>query len=276
MGWNEFSEPVNWRFSNDGFNWTPWRGIQEGLQWTLTSGDGTKTVYCQFIDGAGLVSSTYSDSIILDTFAPTGNVIISTSSVPPFGDDPYTSSTSVTVYWTMTSVGASDLSQVRYSNDGVWDTEQWENWLPSQPPAKAWTLTPGDGTKTVYCQLKSNSGMVSSMVISDSIILQSPTDSTPPTGSVVINGGAAATSSTSVTLTLSATDAESGVSQMRFSNDGSSWSTWETYTTSKSWTLTADDGKRPSMCSLRTALDWTPPPIPTQSYLTRLFPQELL
>ena len=62
-------------------------------------------------------------------------------------------------------------------------------------------------------------------------------DTTPPTGSVVINAGAAETESPLVNLTLSATDAGSGVTQMQFSNDGGNWSAAETYSVSKSWTL---------------------------------------
>lgn len=38
---------------------------------TLTTTDGTKTVYARFKDAAGNVSSQYSDSITLDTTAPT-------------------------------------------------------------------------------------------------------------------------------------------------------------------------------------------------------------
>ncbi len=44
-------------------------------------------------------------------------------------------------------------------------------------------------------------------------------DATAPSGTVSINGGAAYTRSASVSLALSASDA-SGVSSMRFSNDG--------------------------------------------------------
>jgi YD repeat-containing protein len=43
---------------------------------------------------------------------------------------------------------------------------------------------------------------------------------TPLSGAVAINGGATSTTSTSVTLTLSATDTLSTVSQMRFSRVG--------------------------------------------------------
>ncbi|TSC93467.1 MAG: cell wall surface anchored protein [Candidatus Berkelbacteria bacterium Licking1014_7] len=57
-----------------------------------------------------------------------------------------------------------------------------------------------------------------------------------------INSGAAITNSQTVTLTLSATD--DTALQMQFSNDNSTWSDYETYTTSKAWTLTANDGNK--------------------------------
>jgi predicted secreted protein with PEFG-CTERM motif len=67
-------------------------------------------------------------------------------------------------------------------------------------------------------------------------------DKNPPTGSMLINNGAVYTNTTSVNLALSATDTVSGVSQMRFSNDNVTWSSWEQYATSKSWTLQSGDG----------------------------------
>jgi serine protease len=67
---------------------------------------------------------------------------------------------------------------------------------------------------------------------------------TPPTGSIIINAGAATTNTTSVTLTLSCVDSGSGCAQMRFSNDNSTWSAWESYNTSKAWTLTSGDGTK--------------------------------
>lgn len=65
----------------------------------------------------------------------------------------------------------------------------------------------------------------------------------PTNCSISINGGAAYTTSTSVTLTLSASDFPSGMSQMRFSNDGTNWSEPEPYATTKSgWELSPGDG----------------------------------
>ncbi|HEY5541121.1 MAG TPA: hypothetical protein VIL41_06690, partial [Coriobacteriia bacterium] len=60
------------RFSNDGSTWSSWQAYSTTASWTLTSGDGTKTVYAQFKDNAGNASSaTISDTIGLDTVAPT-------------------------------------------------------------------------------------------------------------------------------------------------------------------------------------------------------------
>ena len=69
-------------------------------------------------------------------------------------------------------------------------------------------------------------------------------DTTPPVGTVTVNGAATVTNTTAVTLTLSATDDSGTVTQMKFSNDGASYSTAEPYGTSKSWTLTSGDGTK--------------------------------
>ncbi len=68
-------------------------------------------------------------------------------------------------------------------------------------------------------------------------------DTTPPTGSITVNGGAASTRQRSVVLTLSAEDV-SGVAQMHFSNDGINWTGWEDYADTKVWTLTSGDGSK--------------------------------
>jgi subtilisin-like proprotein convertase family protein len=69
-------------------------------------------------------------------------------------------------------------------------------------------------------------------------------DTLNPTGSVAINGGAASTNTTSVTLNVSATDPApaSGVKEMRFSNDGVTFSAYQPYAATAAWTLTTGDG----------------------------------
>lgn len=84
---------------------------------------------------------------------------------------------------------------------------------------------------------------------------------------VTINNGATYTNSTSVNLTLSATNA----TQMCFSNDNSAWSNWENYSTAKNWTIPSaegtetvyvqfrDSGNLTSTASASIILDVTPP-----------------
>jgi len=54
--------------------------------------------------------------------------------------------------------------------------------------------------------------------------------------------GTATTSSPAVTLTLSASDAGSGVAQMRFSDDGVTFGNWVSYAAGFSWRLTSGSG----------------------------------
>lgn len=68
---------------------------------------------------------------------------------------------------------------------------------------------------------------------------------TAPVGSVSINGGAAYTKSSSVTLTLPATDNSGVVSQMRITNDGVfDTESWQAYTATKSWILPPGEGTK--------------------------------
>lgn len=62
---------LNMSISNDGvFDTEPLEVFSASKSWTLTAGDGVKTVYVQFKDGSGNPTGTYSDTIILDATAP--------------------------------------------------------------------------------------------------------------------------------------------------------------------------------------------------------------
>jgi hypothetical protein len=64
-------DPVmDMRFSNDGVTFGAWQAYSSSASYTMPAGDGTKTVYVQFRNGAGVISATASDSIILDTTPP--------------------------------------------------------------------------------------------------------------------------------------------------------------------------------------------------------------
>ena len=71
-------------------------------------------------------------------------------------------------------------------------------------------------------------------------------DAVAPAGSVSIAGGAVGTRTTGVTLNLSATDPQpsSGVKEVRFSNDGTTFSPFQAYAAALPWTLATGDGTK--------------------------------
>ncbi len=61
-----------------------------------------------------------------------------------------------------------------------------------------------------------------------------------PAGTILIDNNKYYTSASSVTITNIVSDAD----QMQFSNDGTTWSVWETYSPSKSWSLESGHGQK--------------------------------
>ncbi len=167
-----------------------------------------------------------------DTTPPNGTILVN-------GGATSTAQTAVTLTLTATD-NASGVAQMRFSNDGI-------NF--STPLAFAttatWTLTSGDGNKAVSAQFRDGAGNWSTTVTAN-IVLSTPppVDATPPTGTIKINGGAAATTQTAVTLALTATDNASGVAQMRFSNDGVTFSTPVPFVTTTAWVLASGNGTK--------------------------------
>jgi hypothetical protein len=134
---------------------------------------------------------------------------------------------SLSLWWSAT--GGPGVSRMRFSNDGaVWSP--WERLADT----RAHTLAAGsDGYRTVRVQYLDRVNE-RSPVFSDYIRL----DTTPPAGTIIINSGQSATRSPSVTLGLTWNDgAGAGVTRMRFSNNGSTWSAWEPLAAAKAWTL---------------------------------------
>jgi hypothetical protein len=67
-------------------------------------------------------------------------------------------------------------------------------------------------------------------------------DTTPPDGTITINGGVSYTNTIGVTLGLTCADTGSGCSQMEFSNDGTTWSAPASYVTTTAWNVSVGDG----------------------------------
>ena len=135
----------------------------------------------------------------------------------------YTNSNEATL--TLAATGASDMyitNTAGCASGGTYET---------YAKSKSWTLGQTNTKATVYVKFKDLAGNESACV-NDTIIH----DETLPTlTSISINSGAVYTTSTAAALTLAAT----GASAMYITNTAgcASGGTYETYATSKSWTL---------------------------------------
>ncbi|MDD5449560.1 MAG: SpvB/TcaC N-terminal domain-containing protein [Candidatus Omnitrophica bacterium] len=69
-------------------------------------------------------------------------------------------------------------------------------------------------------------------------------DTTPPEGTITINNNSQYTNNMRVTLNLLATDSQSGLDKMQFSNDNITWSAPEPYAATKTWDITSGDGEK--------------------------------
>lgn len=200
------------RLSNDGiWDTEPWETPQWIKPWTLESGDGIQSVYYQIIDNAGHQSITYLDHITLDTTPPTLVITINDGSL-------WTNSVSATLNIASWDNG-SGVSQVRCSNDGVWDTEQWE----ALESYKHWNLTSGDGLKIVWCQLMDNAHNTFEALTAVGL------DTVPPTGYVYDPSPGSIQSSMSFVVSWGGFDFDSGIAVYDVQyRDGASgtWSDW--------------------------------------------------
>jgi hypothetical protein len=108
------------RFSNDGVSWSAWEAAATSKEWSLTSGDGLKTVSYQLKGVDGQMSAIASDTIVLDTGAPVvpdvtadgSGVIQPVTNGPVYFGPP---SGSITVSATSTA-GPSGLAAIRFTN----------------------------------------------------------------------------------------------------------------------------------------------------------------
>lgn len=216
------------QFSNDGTAYSSPEAYATSKSWTLATGDATKTVYAKFKDAAGNWSAAVTDTIVLDTAAPVISTVNSSGITP----------TAAAVTW-ITNEPAT--SQVDYGQTAAYgQTTTLDSTLVTSHTVSLSGLTAG----TVYhyrVRAKDVAGN-EAIGVDASFTTAPPPDTTPPTGSVTINGGAPATNNATVTLTLSATDNVGAVAQMQFSNDGATYTPAEAYATTKTWTLPAGDG----------------------------------
>jgi Tol biopolymer transport system component len=141
---------VEMRLRNEPGDWGAWEACATEKAWTLSAGDGVKTVCMQCRDAAMNETAEACDDILLDTTPPTDlsiNINNGAECAPA----------AVTL-----TVSAAGASHMRFSNDG----QAWSPWQP-YGTAKAWTLSPGRGAKTVWFQCRDSCGNESAPVSDD-------------------------------------------------------------------------------------------------------------
>ena len=205
-------------FSNrQNFAGAVWQAYDAGQVhfWTLVPGDGARTVYVAYRDVAGNVvgdGGTLNASTTVDSVAPDAPVFTVSQGV-------YSNS------WTI---------NLTFSNFSSGDTVLFESnralgQVQSQGAAAGltFTLPDVDGLHLLTLRYRDAAGN-SSASSTASITLDR---SAPTVLALAIDSGASYSTSDSglVMLTLGGNDALSGVSRMRFSNDGSSWAAWQSY-----------------------------------------------
>ena len=177
---------------------------------TYTAG-GAYTVSLRVTTAAGESTETKAGYINADnSIPPSGTVLIN-------GNRSATNTTLVSLALTWTPGSGGNVVRMRFSDDGA----HWTAWEPLAA-TRAYTLPGGDGHKTVRVQFLDKANQRSAAA-HDYIRL----DMTPPTGGIIINGGALTTTNPLVTLNLTWADSGSQVARMRFSDDGAHWTIWE-------------------------------------------------
>lgn len=168
-----------------------------------------------------------SASLLTDTVPPTGTILIN-------GNRSATNNRNVTLALTWDDGGGSGVVRMRFSDNGA----NWTLWEPLAATRPYTMPTGADGHRTVRVQFLDRLNN-RSLPYHDYIRL----DTTPPTGTIIINGGALSTANPTVTLGLTWDDgAGSLVSRMRFSDDGAHWTPWEPPAAVRAHTLPATAG----------------------------------
>lgn len=67
---DDLSGVTEMSFSTDGVSFEDWRPYEASSTWTFSAGDGTRTLWARVRNGVGLPSAPASDSVVIDTVAP--------------------------------------------------------------------------------------------------------------------------------------------------------------------------------------------------------------
>ncbi|MGE5558779.1 MAG: fibronectin type III domain-containing protein [Bacillota bacterium] len=218
------------QFSFQNQLWSNWERYSKDKYLKYSGLDGMVTIYVRFKTEAGKISKPYSDSIILDTQKPgIFDIQIRKTAEQNYNigwqtDEPCSCSISINPPAQIAGSGPTREKEQYATRHGVTVVTQPGNFYKCRIRA---TDHAGNTTESNTFELKSELS-----------------DNTPPSGRIMIEGGARITNQRDVILTVYAEDSESGMAAMAFSNEGKQWTTWESYRTEKKWILSTGNGEK--------------------------------
>ncbi len=200
----------------------------EALDWKMKGIEGEIFVYVRYVDSHGLTSAPSSDSILYDSFPPSGRVVIEDDRV-------YTPTLRVGLdleYSDTRGISLIELSNHANFTDvhtiivGLTDVANWS------------LLDGGDGPRTVYMRLTDVAG--NTRLAQDTIEYYAP----KAIGSFTIEDGANITKDIIVDIDVNIS-IEYNTRLMQFSNEPAFLNaTWETVSKTTRWYLSQDDGPK--------------------------------
>lgn len=200
--------------------------------WTLTSGNGNKTVTVVLRDKLGNTTTTTSPkaTILLDTTLPTNGTATATAR-----------NASLALAWSGFGDAGSGIASYRVvAAVGTTAPATCTGAAVYAGSTAAFTATGlANGTPVSYrvCALDAAGNLSTGATVTGT-----PHEVTPPTGTIVINGGAPTTRTLAVNLALAATD-DTQVAQMCVTTEATC-TAFVAYAAAKTYTLPAGDGLR--------------------------------
>ncbi len=143
---------------NYNFTGATWQGYTLNSQFTLSSGDGVKEIFVKTRDFADYEGDVVSKQVILDTAAPNGTILIKNGAIK-------TKDLMNELNLSATDI-LTPVTQMMMSEDINFSGSGWQLYEETMN----FTLSPGDGVKTVYVKYKDAAGNESAPV-SDTIFL---------------------------------------------------------------------------------------------------------
>jgi FtsP/CotA-like multicopper oxidase with cupredoxin domain len=227
------------QFSNDGITYSTPVAFAATFSWTLTAGEGVKSVFARFIDSTGTAVGPFNAQITLDTTAP------QTTATPAGG----TFSNSVTV-----ELQANESAVTTYYTiDGTIPTTGSPVYIA--PVVFASSVTRDFTLRYFSVDKAGNAEEVKSVALT--------LHTADLHANVAINNGDLFTNQIGVILALSATD-PAGVTSMQFSGDGVTYTAPEPFAVSRGWVLTPGDGLKTVYVKFTDGTGTVYPPVTAQ------------